>query len=186
MEGKMANTHVCSAEHARFLDTPLRNLVHDPIKILKPYVQSGMKVADIGCGPGFFTIPIARLVGETGSVYAYDLQSEMLDKVSQKIRKNRLESRISVHLCENERINFAEEVDCVVGFFMVHEVPDIKALMREAYAALVPDGIFIVVEPIFHVSAKQFRKICDQAVIEGFTLEKGPRVLFGRSAVLKK
>jgi ubiquinone/menaquinone biosynthesis C-methylase UbiE len=186
VEEKMANPHVCSAEHARFLDTALRKLVHNPIKILKPYIQSGMKVADIGCGPGFFTIPIAQLVGDKGSVYAYDLQSEMLDKVSLKIRKNRLEPRVSVHLCETERINFVTEVDCVLGFFMVHEVPDIQALMREVYATLVPGGIFIVVEPIFHVSTKQFRRICDQAEKEGFSLAKGPRVLFGRSAVLKK
>lgn len=182
----MTNSHVCPAEHARFFDSSLRKLVHNPSKILKPYIHSGMKVADIGCGPGFFTIPIAQLVGDKGLVYAYDLQSEMLDRVSQKSNKTGLESRVSVHLCESGSINFVMEVDCVLGFFMVHEVPDIQALMREVYSALVTGGIFIVVEPIFHVSSKKFQQICEQAEDAGFSLAKGPRVLFGRSVVLKK
>ncbi len=182
----MANTHVCSAEYAHFLDNGIRKLVQNPYKILKPYIQPGMKVADIGCGPGFFTIPIADLVEGNGLVYAYDLQSKMLEKVAGKVAGTKLESRVLVHQCQSESINFVAQVECVLGFYMVHEVPDSRELMKEVWDTLVPGGMFIVVEPIFHVSRKKFKGICNQAEETGFTMEEGPRVMFSRSVLLRK
>ena len=38
----------------------------------------GMKIMDIGCGPGFFTLPMAELTGKDGLVIAVDIQDEML------------------------------------------------------------------------------------------------------------
>ncbi len=182
----MTETHVCSAEHAHFLDNGIRKLVQNPYKILKPYIHAGMKVADIGCGPGYFTIPIADLIEGNGLVYAYDLQEKMLEKVTGKVVGTQLESRVMVHQCQADSINFKGEVECVLGFYMVHEVPDSRALMQEVWDALVPGGTFIVVEPIFHVSKKKFKRTCDQAEKTGFSMEEGPRVLFSRSVLLRK
>ncbi len=57
---------VCRLEYAGALDMSLRRLFQKPRKIIKPYVKEGMTVLDMGCGPGFFTIEMARMVGLQG------------------------------------------------------------------------------------------------------------------------
>ncbi len=59
-------------------DNPLRKLLHDPEAILRPYVHEGDRVIDIGPGMGYFTIPLAQLVGAQGRVTAIDIQSKCL------------------------------------------------------------------------------------------------------------
>ncbi len=68
--------HVCPVEIAGMLDGKLRRWVHNPVKILSPLITEGMTVLDVGCGPGFFSIEMARLVGADGSVIAADLQPD--------------------------------------------------------------------------------------------------------------
>lgn len=52
---------VCPVEIAGSPDNDLRRLLQNPLKILSPYVKEGMTAVDVGCGPGFFTIPMAHL-----------------------------------------------------------------------------------------------------------------------------
>jgi ubiquinone/menaquinone biosynthesis C-methylase UbiE len=58
------------------LINPLRTLMQNPKKILSQYVISGMKVLDIGCGMGFFSLPIARMIGPHGRVICLDVQEK--------------------------------------------------------------------------------------------------------------
>jgi ubiquinone/menaquinone biosynthesis C-methylase UbiE len=55
-----------------------------------------MTVLDFGCGPGFFTLPMAQMVGASGHVMAVDLQAEMLEKPREKLRATELAGRISL------------------------------------------------------------------------------------------
>ena len=72
------NKYVCPAALAGSLDNRIRRWFQNPQKILSPYIKEGMTVLDIGCGPGFFSVEIAHLVGKTGRVIAADLQEGML------------------------------------------------------------------------------------------------------------
>ena len=94
-----SSPHVCPPILAKTLDNFVRQFFHDPQKILKSYVKTGMTVLDFGCGPGVFSIPIAKMVGPSGRVIAADLQPGMLEKVRakiQEIRKNETrESQVS-------------------------------------------------------------------------------------------
>ena len=76
---------VCPVERANSLDSKLRRWIQNPLKILAPYLREGMSVLDIGCGPGFFTIDMAMMVGESGRVIAADLQEGMLERLRRKI-----------------------------------------------------------------------------------------------------
>lgn len=74
---------------ARFLTSNERRVWQDPLKISKAMgVKSGMTVADLACGPGFFTLPLASLVGEKGLVYAVDAHPTMLDHLRVNIEKS--------------------------------------------------------------------------------------------------
>jgi len=56
-------------------------------------------VADIGCGPGFFTVEMARLVGSRGKVLAVDVQKRMLDILRRRSAEEGVEERIVFHQC---------------------------------------------------------------------------------------
>ena len=68
------NKRVCSVEISGSLDNRIRKWLQNPQKILRPYIEEGMTVLDVGCGPGFFSIDIAQMVGKSGRVIASDLQ----------------------------------------------------------------------------------------------------------------
>jgi ubiquinone/menaquinone biosynthesis C-methylase UbiE len=90
---------VCSVERAGSLDNRIRRWIQDPQKILRPYIEEGMTVLDLGCGPGHFSIALAQMVGKSGRVIAADLQEEMLQKLRDKIQGTELEERITLHKC---------------------------------------------------------------------------------------
>jgi ubiquinone/menaquinone biosynthesis C-methylase UbiE len=67
-----------SAARAGHLTHALRRLIHPPGRILGHHICPGDTVLDLGCGPGYFSLPLARMVGPGGTVIAVDVQEEML------------------------------------------------------------------------------------------------------------
>ncbi len=118
-----AKQRVCPVEQAGGLDNKLRKLLQNPQKILKPYVKNGMTVLDLGCGPGLFSLEIAKMISDLGKVIAADLQAGMLDIVKRKIEGTELEQRIELHRCKENCIELKEKVDFVLAFYVVHEIP---------------------------------------------------------------
>lgn len=177
---------VCPVEMAGGLDNKIRRWLHNPERILSPYVKEGMTVLDLGCGPGVFSIPMARMVGKTGKVFSADLQEGMLQKVYDKIKGTELEERIELVKCEKDSINVREPVEFILTFYMVHEVPDKNSLFKQLKSVLKPGGRLLLVEPkLFHVSEKAFAETARSAADNGFTIAQGPRIRFSWSAVLR-
>ena len=178
--------HVCPVESAKGLDNFFRKLVQNPKKILKDYVKEGMTVLDVGCGPGFFSVEIADMVGASGKVIAADLQQGMLDKIKNKIKGTEIENIIELHKCEVDRIDISTKVDLVLAFYMVHEVPDQDKFLKEMYSILKPNGTLFIVEPSFHVSKKAFEETVNRAGAIGFSQVKKPGMILSKAVVLKK
>ena len=153
---KIDNKNVCPVEIAGGLDNGIRRFLQNPQKILAPYIRKGMTVLDLGCGPGFFTIEMGRMLHSSGCVIAADLQEGMLNKVKAKIKGTALEQNIRLHKCEPESIGLNEKVDFILAFFMVHEVPDHDKLFAEVKTLLKSGGRMLIIEPNFHVSKKSF------------------------------
>ena len=63
---KGRKAHTCPVEMAGSLDFRLRRQFQNPQKILAPYIREGMTALDMGCGPGFFSIDMAQMVGKSG------------------------------------------------------------------------------------------------------------------------
>ena len=128
--------YVCSADHAGWLSTPARRLVTDPRRMLRGLVGPGDVVMDVGCGPGFFTLPLAEAVGDGGSVIAVDLQAAMLDKVRDRAVKSCLMQRIRLHRCGPDSLGLEEvqgvgRLDFALAFWMIHEAPSRAGLLAE-------------------------------------------------------
>ena len=175
---------VCPWQLAPIIDNRLRPLFHNPDKIFAPYVAKGMTVLDVGCGAGFTSLGLARLVGAEGLVIVADLQSKMLSMVQDRANRAGLSDRIRTHLCSPDHIGVREELDFAVAFFMVHEVPDLPAFLDEVFTLLKTGGFFFITEPKIHVGLVAFRRILSEAQIVGFEIADRPKVVFGQTVLL--
>jgi len=180
------NNRICPVEKADSLDTRFRRWLQNPKRILKPYIKEGMTVLDFGCGPGFFSVDLAQLVGKSGRVIAADLQEGMLHKLRDKIKGKELENRITLHKCEEDKIGVSENVDFVLAFYIVHEVISKDKLFTEIETILKPNGQLLIVEPPFHVSKTAFEETIGKAKAAGLTEIKRPKVMFNKAVILKK
>jgi ubiquinone/menaquinone biosynthesis C-methylase UbiE len=176
----------CPVEKAGKLDSRWRRWLQHPRKMLRPHVSEGMTVLDLGCGPGFFTIDLARLVGPGGRVIAADVQQGMLAKLATKIEGSPLAQRIALHRCEKNRIGVDEALDFVLTFYVVHEVPDQTAFFSELASLIKPDGRILVVEPPIHVSKEAFAKTIAVAQTAGLAVTQRPKIFLSKAVILSK
>ena len=183
---KKEETYICPVWGAGGLDNSIRKLVQNPQKILKPYIKYGMTVLDVGCGPGFFSVEIAKMLDSTGKVIAADVQDGMLDKIRKKINGTDLEQRIELHKSDYETIGVVEKVDFVLTFWMVHEVRNQKKFFEELSSILNPNGLIFIIEPKIHVSKKAFKSMVNLVKESGFTIIESPKVFFSRTIVICK
>jgi len=176
---------ICPVEHAGVLDFNFRKLLQNPQKILRSYISEGMTVLDLGCGPGFFTVEMARLVGKAGKVIAADLQQGMLEKVKGKIQNTVFADIIELHQCLPDRVGLSQKFDFILVFYMLHEVPDQEKFLREIKALLKPQGKILLVEPKWHVSKSEFLEsiaLMNQACL---AVAAEPNIRFSRTVALK-
>jgi len=179
-----ANNRVCPVEKAGSLDNKIRKLIQNPNKILAPYIRNNMTVLDFGCGPGFFTIEIAKMLGQSGKVIATDIQDGMLAKIRQKIKGASLEQNIELLKC-SDRIDITERIDFIIAFYVIHEVPNQDNLFEELKSILKTNGKILIVEPKFHVSKKSFETMTKRLENINFEIIDKPKIFFSRSVLLK-
>ncbi len=188
---KEHHSHVCPWWAAYSFDNPLRNLIHNTTRILDPYLGPGMKAVDIGCGMGFFSIGMARLVGDEGAVHALDIQKKMLEIASKRAARKGLDSRIVFIQIEPDslgpdRLGIENMVDFVLAFWVVHEVPDQDRLFPEIHEILKPGGSFLMTEPSFHVKRDQVDQSIEKAESAGLILVSRPKIRLCKSALFVK
>jgi ubiquinone/menaquinone biosynthesis C-methylase UbiE len=127
------------------LDDPKRLFFQNPEAILSEAgVKPGEVVADIGCGTGFFTIPLARHVGRRGTVYALDTSPTMIKVL--KRRAKYLEQVKPIHSKENGFPLETESMDFVLLVNMVHELENWKLFFKEVGRVLKHGGRVCVVD----------------------------------------
>jgi ubiquinone/menaquinone biosynthesis C-methylase UbiE len=176
--------HVCPWWLCFTFDNIIRKLFHNPEKILAPYVHEGDTVLDVGPGMGYFSIPLARAVGDRGKVIAADVQGQVLAVLQKRAKKSGVEGRIIPHLCESDSIGVHEPIDLALAFWMVHEVPNQSKFFREMKLLLKPGGRLLLAEPTIHVTRPMFGETLEKAGEVGFMVTETPKIFMSRTAIL--
>ncbi len=138
--------HRTTAEMIEALLSPSRAETLDPLTVLSLCpVNAGDTVADIGCGPGYFTLPLAKFL-YSGKVYALDTDQEMLDVCRQRLDEARM-SNVEALVCGE--YDFPVEpgtLDGVLAAFVVHHPADRARFLGSIKGLLRPRGWCTVLE----------------------------------------
>jgi ubiquinone/menaquinone biosynthesis C-methylase UbiE len=137
----------CSYLGADWLDRPERAEREQPERVLDLIrVQPGMTVADVGAGTGYFTVRLAQRVTPGGTVYATELQPEMLRMVDTRVSEAKLRNVQLVLADEHEAKLPARCCDVVLLVDVYHELTDPPGVMAGIRRALRPNGRLVLVE----------------------------------------
>ena len=185
----MGKKRVCPWWLGYLLACPLRRFRQDPARIVAPYVREGMSVLEPGPGMGFFTLELARRVGETGRVVVVDIQPRMLAALRRRVAKAGVGSRVETRLVGPESMqlsDLAAKVDFALVFAVVHEMPNAGVFFHEMSGALRPKGRILLAEPAGHVGKDEFSLELAAAAGAGLAVVDRPNVSGSYAAVLQK
>jgi ubiquinone/menaquinone biosynthesis C-methylase UbiE len=177
--------HRCPAWLSFALESRLRHLAHNPVKLLGPWLKEGQTALDMGCGPGYFTLPMAHMVGDTGKVIAVDIQEAMLERVRRRAARDGLAARMSFLASLIDDPSILGTVDFALAFWMVHEVSDRTGLLQMLRRCMKPGGLLFIVEPKGHVSKKSYDALVYSARSSGFMRAGEPEVALSRAILLR-
>jgi ubiquinone/menaquinone biosynthesis C-methylase UbiE len=136
------NDRVFKHTHAHKLEDPERLKWLPPAEVLsRLHLHHGGRIVDVGAGTGYFSIPIARAVGEGGEVFAVDMQQEMLDKLREKLEQPDSPQNISLHPGAASQLPLSDDsVDLAFYANIWHELDDQDAALREAIRVTKSNG----------------------------------------------
>ena len=142
------NDRVSKHTEAHKLEDPERLKWLPPAEVLAQLrFVPGMKVADIGAGTGYFSLPIARAVGALGQVFAVDLQPEMLDLLRQKLEPPGAPDNVSLHQGVASQLPLPDRSVHVILYANIwHELNEFDATFAEALRISVLGGRIAILD----------------------------------------
>ena len=168
---------------------PLRKLLQNPNKILKPYVNEAMTVADIGCMMGFNSLPLAKMVGAKGKVICVDIQENMIRLLEKRAAKAGLSGRIQTIICNDGSLcldDFKGKIDFALVIGVEHEIQGSSKFFSELNQAMKPAGRLLVAQPKWFVSKTDFERIVSVVKSNGFEVTDRPQIKGLMTVLLEK
>ncbi|HBI17068.1 MAG: Methyltransferase type 11 [Candidatus Moranbacteria bacterium GW2011_GWF2_34_56] len=155
----------------------------DPREIIKiAEIKPGQKVADFGCGPGYFSLPAAEAVGEGGMVYAFDVLPSALEAIAGRVKIKNIDNVII------RRVNLEKEngtglendsIDWVILKDVLFQNKNKNSILKEAKRILKSGGNVLIMEwneNIFIGPEKKVRvskeELTEVVFDEGFVFKK--------------
>jgi len=139
------------ALHRRFVD------VRKPLE--RAGIKEGQTILDFGCGPGFYAIAAAKMVGAKGKVYALDIHPLAVQSVEKKAKKEGL-TNITTILSDKDTRLPDQSIDVALAYDMIHMVKNKQALARELRRVLKPNGLLSVI--VGHINVEDVLKALEQ------------------------
>lgn len=143
----MKNEKAVSNIHFRMM-VNIMSVVKNIRNIKKEIIRSGIKegnhVLDYGCGPGFVTIPTAKIVGSQGMIYALDIHPSAIKIIKKKIKKHNIKNVKPI--ITNTGTGLPDKsIDIVLLFNVIFMINDKEKLIDELHRILKKGGIISVV-----------------------------------------
>ena len=137
----------CPTSLAWLLDTPgFQGILGTATTLDRIGLRSGQRVLEIGPGPGRLLIPAAERVRPGGEVIGIDIQKGMLDRLSQRARKQGITNLTTIPGDGIRPHVPAESCDVVMLCEVLGEIPDRAAVLAQCFRALKPGGVLSVTE----------------------------------------
>ncbi len=128
-----------------FVHETLYGLFRDPYEALNAAgLKPGQSVLEIGCGPGFFTVPAAKIVGEKGSVRTLDINPLAVERVRQKIEEAGVTNVRAILTGAAQTGLPAQSFDLAFVFGFAHAIGGMENILTELHRLLKPAGILSI------------------------------------------
>ena len=181
---------VCPWWVGYILASPIRSWMgQDAAQIVGPFIKPGMVVLEPGPGMGFFTLEMARRLGNSGRVVAVDIQPRMLKSLTRRAAQRGLAARIETRLATPDSLNVGDltgNVDFVLAFAVVHEMPSAAHFFQQAAKTMKPGARLLFAEPRGHIKPEQWNeelRLASEAGLERIENLEIPR---SNSVILQK
>ncbi len=163
---------------AFILELPLRKLILSPREIAdRLQLRAASEVLEVGCGPGFFSVEIARRVPE-GHLELFDLQPEMLEKARRKLERAGLQSVVGYTAGDARELKLPDaSFDVAFLVSVLGEVPDPRKCLAGLHRILRPGGLLSITESLPDPDFYRFSALRSLVEEEGFRLAER----FGRN-----
>jgi demethylmenaquinone methyltransferase/2-methoxy-6-polyprenyl-1,4-benzoquinol methylase len=151
-----------------FIHETLYGLFRDPYKVLQAAgLEAGQSVLEVGCGPGFFTIPASEIVGEEGSVVAIDVNPLAVEHVQKKLDEAEV-ANAEVGVANAAQTDLPDQAfDLVFLFGFARPIGDMQAIWTELHRLLKPAGA-VSVEGRLQPPTELFRPVNREGRISQF------------------
>jgi ubiquinone/menaquinone biosynthesis C-methylase UbiE len=170
------------------MDNFVRRRFSPPKKKVSKFLSAGSVVADVGCGPGYFTIPMAELVGLAGKVYAADSDPKSIKVLRAKSDARGFENIIEAHTTSAANLGAIpdQSVDFVFANAVLCCMVDHAGAVAEIKRILKPQGLaYLSVTKVFRkkdpkaVTREEWGRI-----LEGFRVRENGESFLNRSATV--
>jgi ubiquinone/menaquinone biosynthesis C-methylase UbiE len=132
--------------HAKHLLNPLRHLIQSPKKLVKKLdVKGNYNILELGPGPGFFSVDLARSI-PNGKLILVDIQQEMLNMANERLRKYKISNTDFRQGNAHELPIDDNSINIAVLIAMFGEIPESEKCLKEIYRVLAFDGILSITE----------------------------------------
>lgn len=165
-------------------DVTVRPLLWNPLEVLRPHVRPGDRVADIGCGAGYYAPALSRLVGVEGELFLLDVQQQMLERALRRLRAdNSAQAQVSSVLVSGDSFELPRQIDFALMSWMLHEVKRPDLLWAGLDRHLSRTGVALVIEPRLHVGRSRFARQLEPAIDRGFGIAEVEGIFFCRACI---
>jgi ubiquinone/menaquinone biosynthesis C-methylase UbiE len=124
----------------------------------KLMIRAGSSVADIGCHEGYFTVKLAKVVGDQGKVYAVDVSRDKIEKLKKHLEDREIKNVNAILGEENDPRLPTAALDAVLIVDTYHEMDAHMAVLAAIMKALKTSGKLVICEPISDLRKKLSRE----------------------------
>lgn len=155
-------------------DNPILPIFRSPERLLKSAgLGTGQNVLEVGCGPGFFTIPAAEMVGDEGNIHAVDLHPLAIERVRKRIEKKGIRNVTPILSNASDTGLPDQSIDLAFIFGLLHVAGGIGDVLSEVHRVLKPEGVLS-----FEKTRGGEKKLVEAVEMAGFVYSGRERRIF--------